>query len=83
MGSLSQEVMSGDNSLTMYAYNPSDTSTAENTAAIGVGFAKNGSTWEPYTYADTPPADDNSTQIATTEWVVNKMLVIDGGIISG
>lgn len=83
MGSLSQEVMSDDNALTMYAYNPSDTSTAENTAAIGVGFAKNGSTQEPYTYADTPPADDNSTQIATTEWVVNKMLVIDGGIIGG
>lgn len=81
IGSLSQKISGSSNALSLYAFNPSDTTSTENIASIGAGFRKNGSVWERYTYADTPAADDNSTQIATTEWVVNKMSAFDCGVI--
>ena len=42
-------------------------------AAINVGFDSNGN---KFTDAPTPPASDNSTQIATTAWVNNKHKVV-------
>lgn len=53
------------NRVGLYAFNPSTTGNGSNFAAIFVGKNQNGS----YTSAPTPPSDDDSTQIATTEWV--------------
>lgn len=52
----------------MRAYKWESGSTA--TADIYVGFTKDGTA---FTYAPTPPAADNSTQIATTNWVLSRI----------
>ncbi len=50
----------------------------ETTHYIGMGMKLDGT---PYTTAPTPPANDDSTQIATTEWVQDKVGAIDGNAV--
>lgn len=47
---------------------------------IGIHYPKNGT---PYTYCITPPANDDSTKIATTEWVNDTCLPLSGGTVTG
>lgn len=55
------------NAISLYAYSPS---TTDYTAAhIDVGYNQNGA----YTYAPTPETTDNSTKIATTAFVNNRL----------
>lgn len=56
---------------------PGTTDNNSTNAQIAVGFDASGN-W--YTYAPTPAANDNSTKIATTEWVTSK--IGSGGIVA-
>lgn len=50
----------------------------ETTHYIGMGMRMDGT---PYTTAPTPPASDDSTQIATTEWVQDTISTNDGNVV--
>lgn len=59
----------------IYAYNTSVAS-GSNIGYIGIGSKADGSV---FTYAPTPSASDNSTQIATTAWVTSKGYITSSG----
>ena len=58
---------SGSNSFSIGATRPTAGSTSN--SEIKVGWRLNGSTYEKFTEAPTPPSGDESTQIATTDFV--------------
>ena len=58
---------SGNNSFSIGATQPTAGSTSN--SEIKVGWRLNGSTYEKFTEAPTPPSGDESTQIATTDFV--------------
>lgn len=63
----------------IYAYNCT-TNTNTGNASIRVYVDGSGNA---YTYAPTPADSDDSTKIATTAWVRNVFLPLDGGTLSG
>ena len=56
--------------------NVEEDSTNAQSSELGVGWKNNNGTWERFTFSPTPPASDNSTQIATTGWVNTRIASI-------